>query len=158
MLDPAAGYAAATDEAGELVGFFCFGAGGRVPGGERAGVYAEDAVDVGLGLRPDLTGRGLGGAFVAAGLAHGRAVLTPPPTRFRLSVAAFNERAIRVYERAGFRAGPRFTSPVGGVEVAFVLMVKEERETVATGRGCVPFPETTRDRPGGAPPSKEGAR
>jgi hypothetical protein len=29
---------------------------------------ADDVTEVGLGLRPDLTGRGLGGAFLDAGL------------------------------------------------------------------------------------------
>jgi RimJ/RimL family protein N-acetyltransferase len=80
---------AARDAAGDLVGFFYF---------EDKG---EGTVEIGLGLRPDLTGRGLGLAFFRDGLDFAR-------TRFRprlivLSVAAFNERAISVYERGGFR-------------------------------------------------------
>ena len=115
-------YAAAEDGWGALAGFFVFGAGARVPGGERAGLYPPGALDVGLGLRPDLVGRGLGAGFVAAGLAYVRGRVAPPPARFRLSVAAWNLRAVRAYERAGFRPGPRFTSPVRGKETAFLLM------------------------------------
>lgn len=118
-------YHAATDERGELVGFFSCGPGAQVPGGHQAGLYPPDALDIGLGLRPDLTGRGLGAGFVAAGLAHLRATTNPPPTRFRLSVAAFNTRAIRAYERAGFRAGVRFPSPVRGVDTDFLLMTAD---------------------------------
>jgi ribosomal-protein-alanine N-acetyltransferase len=46
------------------------------------------------------------------------------PRSFRLAVAAFNRRAIVVYERAGFVAGPTFTSPVDGNEIPFVLMTR----------------------------------
>jgi ribosomal-protein-alanine N-acetyltransferase len=89
LLDPArSGYYAAFDDALELVGFFHF----RV----RA-----DEVEVGLGLRPDLTGRGLGGEYLATGLDF--ATRRFGLDRFRLYVATFNERAIKVYERAGFR-------------------------------------------------------
>ena len=58
-------------------------------------------LDYGLALRPELTGQGLGLEFFGAGLAfaHER----HRPERVRLHVAAFNERARRVYERAGFR-------------------------------------------------------
>ena len=116
-------YLAAADEIGNLAGFFSSGPGAQVPGGHRAGLYPPDALDIGLGLRPDLVGRGLGPAFVAAGLAHLRDNLSPPPERFRLSVATFTARAIRAYARAGFRSGPRFLSPVRGVETEFLLML-----------------------------------
>jgi RimJ/RimL family protein N-acetyltransferase len=120
LLDPAMAYAAVNDEDGELAGFFCFGSSARVPGGERAGLYADDALDIGLGLRPDLTGRGLGAAFVETGMAY--AMQRFQPVAVRLSVATFNQRAIRVYARAGFTPVGRCVSPVGGVETEFVVM------------------------------------
>lgn len=59
-------------------------------------------VEIGLGLRPDLTGRGLGLSFVRAVMDLGRAKYHP--NTFSLTVATFNHRAITVYERAGFVA------------------------------------------------------
>jgi [ribosomal protein S18]-alanine N-acetyltransferase len=58
-------------------------------------------VEVGIGLRPDLTGRGHGESFLSAQLAY--AAENWAPATFRLFVAAWNERAIRLYERLGFR-------------------------------------------------------
>ena len=78
----------ARDEDGSLVGFYYF---------EERG----SALFYGLGLRPDLTGRGLGLDFLRAGLAFGRRL--HGPQKVVLDVAAFNERARIVYERAGFR-------------------------------------------------------
>jgi ribosomal-protein-alanine N-acetyltransferase len=114
LLDPAAradAYLAARDADGGLVGFFCIKPDG-------------DAVEIGLGLRPDLIGRGLGAAFLAAGLAHARQ--RHAPRRFRLFVAAFNHRAIRVYERAGFRATAQLSRMTNGGCYAFVEMTREE--------------------------------
>ena len=93
----------------ELVGFFSF---------HREG----DEVVVGLGLRPDLTGRGLGLAFVEAGLAFARERFGPG--RFRLSVATFNERAIRVYERAGFEPLRTYDHETNGGIYPFLEMVR----------------------------------
>jgi RimJ/RimL family protein N-acetyltransferase len=98
MLDPASGYHAVHDATSGLIGFCCFGADARVPGGDYAD---ETALDVGLGLRPDLTGRGLGPAFVEAVAAFARTHLGHH--HLRLTVAAWNRRAIRAYEKAGFR-------------------------------------------------------
>ena len=104
---PDSGCFAARDAEGEVVGFCSFGADARVPGGD----YSDtSALDVGLGLRPDLTGRGHGLAFVRAILRFGRRRFRP--ARFRLTVAAFNQRALRVYERAGFRVTHRFSGVV----------------------------------------------
>jgi [ribosomal protein S18]-alanine N-acetyltransferase len=73
---------------GSLIGFYYF---------EEKG----DALEIGLGLRPDLAGRGLGLGFFRQGVEFGR--LRFRPARIILAVAAFNERARIVYERAGFR-------------------------------------------------------
>jgi len=81
-------YYAALDGEGELIGFYYF-------------EPKPPDLDYGLGLRPDLTGRGLGLDFFRAGLAF--ACQSYQPKRVFLHVAAFNERARRVYERAGFQ-------------------------------------------------------
>lgn len=53
----------------------------------------------------DLTGRGLGLEFFRTGPRFGRERYRP--RLVQLHVAAFNERAIKVYERAGFRETSR---------------------------------------------------
>jgi len=77
----------------------------------RIGIFTfirrGEGVEIGLAMRPDLTGRGLGLAFVEAGMDFARARYAP--TRFTLDVATFNERARKVYERAGFRPTGTFT-------------------------------------------------
>ncbi|HLZ25594.1 MAG TPA: GNAT family protein [Ktedonobacterales bacterium] len=104
LLDPRSPYVSVRDEHGNLAGFFAFGTSaevGAVPV-EPALFTGPRILSVGLGLRPDLTGqgRGIGLAFVNAGLEYARERFRP--AAFRLFVLAFNRRAIRVYERAGF--------------------------------------------------------
>jgi len=115
-------FVAAVDDRAELIGYVMSGVGAQVPGGRDAGLYPPDALDIGLGLRPDLVGQGNGVRFMVAGLAHLQATLTPLPQRFRLSVAAFNTRAIHVYTRAGFRTSAHFSNPERDRLTPFVLM------------------------------------
>ena len=113
LLDPQSRrnvYFSALDAENRLVGFFQYG-------------KSDGAVDVGLGLRPELTGRGLGAGFVLAGLAFARERFSPQ--RFALSVATFNERAIGVYERVGFRRGETHTHETKGGEYEFLSMWRE---------------------------------
>jgi ribosomal-protein-alanine N-acetyltransferase len=119
---PNSGGFALRDAGGEVVGFCSFGADAQVPGGDYA---AAGALDVGLGLRPDLTGRGHGLAFVRAILRFGRRRFRP--ARFRLTVAAFNQRALRVYERAGFRVTHRFGGAAGAPGASRGTWVQLER-------------------------------
>jgi ribosomal-protein-alanine N-acetyltransferase len=90
---------------GELAGFFSFRPHG-------------DELELGLGLRPDLAGKGLGLEFVEAGMAFGREKFGP--RSFWLDVATWNERAKKVYERAGFEPSHVWTQgarpPQGPVE------------------------------------------
>jgi [ribosomal protein S18]-alanine N-acetyltransferase len=92
-------------ETDELAGFCSFGVDGRAPGF----VYTDGPLDVGIGLRPDLTGRGNGVRFLTAALAFATRELGA--TEFRATVAAFNERALRACERVGFRKLMRFDGP-----------------------------------------------
>lgn len=102
MLDRNSPYYAVRDEQGELVGFFCFGSSALLWDSGQPGIYVENrTIPIGLGLRPDLTGKGIGLAFVKTGLDFAREQFAPK--RFRLYVMTFNERAIRVYEKAGFK-------------------------------------------------------
>jgi [ribosomal protein S18]-alanine N-acetyltransferase len=101
-LDRRSPYYAVRDERGELVGSFNFGTSALVWDSGDPGIYSENkTVAIGLGMRPDLTGKGLGLAFVEAGLAFAREQFHPD--YFHLFVYTFNERAIKVYEQAGFQ-------------------------------------------------------
>jgi RimJ/RimL family protein N-acetyltransferase len=102
FLKPEYAYYAIIDRAGALAGYCCFGADAQVPGGN----YDNPALDVGMGMRPDLTGQGLGATFVSAVLRFARQEMTP--TEFRITVAEFNERALRVWQKAGFQPVQRF--------------------------------------------------
>ena len=95
LLDPAVGFHAVM-AGDELIGFRSFGPDGRVPGWD----YDDSALDTGGGLRPSLTGQGLGRAVISAGLDYGRAQLHP--AAFRVTVASFNARARRTVESLGF--------------------------------------------------------
>lgn len=118
LLDPRNAYYAITDARSNLVGYCCFGPDAHVVGGD----YAADALDVGLGMRPDLTGQGHGLHFLTAILDF--AGRTFAPQAFRLTVATFNRRALKVYERAGFRTVQTFQRE--GDDRAFVVLKREE--------------------------------
>jgi ribosomal-protein-alanine N-acetyltransferase len=111
LLDPGRrgdAYMAVEDEAGELIGYFSFKP--AEPG----------TIVIGLALRPDRTGRGLGEAFLQAGLDHAR--MHHRPEEFALAVATFNERAITVYERAGFGVVRTYMHHTNGGDWEFAEM------------------------------------
>ena len=83
--------------------------------------------------RPDLTGRGLGQGFVEAGVEYAASALGA--TRFALAVAAFNRRAITVYERAGFREVRRYRHETNGGSHEFVWMVRPLRPPARAAPG-----------------------
>jgi ribosomal-protein-alanine N-acetyltransferase len=118
LLDPQNAYHTISNEDGDLVACCCFGPDGQVPGGD----YSAAALDIGLGVRPDLTGQGHGLEYVNAVLDFARR--TFPPTAFRVTVAEFNKRAQRVWEKAGFR--PVQTFQRAGDGRPFVILAREE--------------------------------
>ena len=118
LLDPQNAYYTITDEHGHLVAYCCFGLDGQVAGGD----YSAAALDIGLGVRPDLTGQGRGLTYVNAVLDFARR--TFPPTAFRVTVAEFNKRALRVWEKAGFRPVQTFQRETDGRP--FVVLIREE--------------------------------
>jgi len=97
------------DDAGKRIGIFTF-------------TQRADAIEIGLAMRPDLTGRGMGLAYVEAGLDFARARYAP--RRFTLDVATFNERARQVYERAGFKPLETFTRRMNGGLHEFLAMYR----------------------------------
>jgi ribosomal-protein-alanine N-acetyltransferase len=92
--------------------------------GRLAGFYQlrprGGAVEIGLGLRPDLCGAGRGQAFVRAGIDLAR--MRHPGAEIVLAVAEFNRRAIVVYERCGCVETGRHMRYTSGAEWEFVDM------------------------------------
>lgn len=94
-------YFSAKNLENELIGFFCFGLNAQINAINKQAVYSDQsALDIGLGLRPDLTGQGKGEDFLMAGIQFAEKHYTFQ--KLRLSVAAFNKRAISLYEKVGF--------------------------------------------------------
>jgi len=79
-----------------------------------------EVIEIGLGLRPDLTGKGLGLSFVEACLDFARQ--RARPRAFALDVATFNQRARAVYQKAGFVPGETFWRHLSGRRWEFLRM------------------------------------
>jgi len=120
LLDPDNHYYTIHNEEGELLAYCCYGIDAQVPGGD----YDLEALDVGLGIRPDLTGQGSGIVFVEKVLDFARHRYHP--LRFRVTIAEFNQRAQKVWRKAGFRQVMRFWRFLDGK--AFVILVREETD------------------------------
>jgi [ribosomal protein S18]-alanine N-acetyltransferase len=103
FLDRRSPYYAAYDEQQELVGFCVFGSSALVGEiGELRIFVEEGTITIGLGLCPDMTGKHIGLSFVEAILDFARRMYQPE--QFVLYVYDWNQRAITVYQRAGFAA------------------------------------------------------
>lgn len=105
LLNPSYRYHAVESSAGSLIGMCCFGADARVEGGDY--VRGEPRVlDVGLGLHPELTGRGFGREFVWAVLSFAGDRFQPET--FRVTIADFNQRSVNTFQKFGFKETFRF--------------------------------------------------
>jgi ribosomal-protein-alanine N-acetyltransferase len=99
---------------GELEGYCSFGADGQVPGGD----YSAEALDIGMGIRPDLVGQGRGKQYAQAVVQHGMSQYRVQ--RLRVTIAEFNKRAQRVWAQLGFEQAEKFIKIGSGEE--FVVM------------------------------------
>jgi ribosomal-protein-alanine N-acetyltransferase len=102
---------AVLNENDELVGWVSF--------------YTEnDEFWLSLGLRPDLTGQGLGAEFVSECVRYATSHYSPINDTIKLAVALFNQRAIKVYQRAGFLETKRTVRNTHIGQVDFIEMEK----------------------------------
>lgn len=113
-------YYTIVDGSNALIGFFCMGADAKVPAGNQFGVYDEDLVDMGVGMNPNLVGKGNGFEFCTYVIQFIRQ--QPNNPSIRLTVATFNERAIHLYKKLGFVAEKNFSTG----STAFMTMVKKD--------------------------------
>lgn len=120
LVDPDAGFYSVI--AGDtLIGFRSFGPDGQVPGWD----YDESALDTGGGMRPELTGQGLGRVVIAAGLEFGRSRFAP--AGFRVTVASFNARALRTVESLGFERVGTFRATRSNRDFQVLARVEHRR-------------------------------
>ena len=117
LLRPELHYFAVLNAEEEMVAFRCFGTDAQVSGGD----YSEEALDMGGGLRPDLTGRGLGPLVIESAMSF--AVREFHPRRFRTTIASFNARARHVCEALGYVAQSEFVRPSD--RRRFVVLTRE---------------------------------
>jgi [ribosomal protein S18]-alanine N-acetyltransferase len=112
------GYRAVVGHAGSLIGFYCTGSSAQVPAGRKIGVYSETAIDIRIGLAPEMTGKGYGFLYFSFLLKDLESSRQNQP--LRLTVASFNIRAIKLYEKIGFRREAEFQT----ITNDFITMVK----------------------------------
>jgi [ribosomal protein S18]-alanine N-acetyltransferase len=103
----------AVKRAGEVIGYFCFQQ------------TESGSLDMGLGMKPSLTGRGNGLEFVHEGIKF--AIANYQTTELALSVATFNKRAIKVYDKAGFKSMGTFMQETNGSTYEFLRMKYEPK-------------------------------
>ncbi|WP_404469614.1 GNAT family N-acetyltransferase [Sutcliffiella horikoshii] len=95
----------------ELIGFF------------SVSQAAANVYDIGLGMRPDLTGNGRGTEFLHACMDFVQSRFTVD--KITLSVATFNQRAIKVYRKVGFKDMDTFMQDTNGSTYEFLWMLYE---------------------------------
>ncbi len=93
-------YYVAYDNENNILGYICIGKSAQIPTIEEKVYIDETVLDIGLGLNPLLCGNGLGSEFLMECISFGKQRFNA--SNIRLTVASFNQRAIKVYERIGF--------------------------------------------------------
>ncbi|WP_375471876.1 GNAT family N-acetyltransferase [uncultured Nostoc sp.] len=115
ILNPQNNFYSIMDENRELVAYCSFGQDGQVTGGN----YRDWALDIGMGIRPDLTGRRKGTEYANAVLEFADSLFKPKA--FRVTIAAFNKRAIRVWQKLGFDHQQCFERRSDGMQFIVLL-------------------------------------
>ena len=100
----------------ELVGYCSYGRDAQVPGGD----YSEEALDIGMMIKPELTGQGQGSNYANAVIQYGTSKYHPK--KLRVTILESNLRAIRVWEKNGFRKTQSFAREKD--RMGFVILMK----------------------------------
>ena len=120
FFNPESPHFSVTDDRDELIGFLSIGVESRVPGGD----YSQPAVDIGIGLRPDQTGRGLGRTVIQQFIEE---VIVPGeyPPLLRATIAAFNQRSLKTFLSLGFEETGTFTTRVGDRDIDWIIVTRD---------------------------------
>ncbi|MGH4121595.1 MAG: GNAT family N-acetyltransferase [Clostridium sp.] len=79
---------------------------------------------IGFGLRPDLTGKGIGKKFVSECVNFAVKQHNYKGDYVRLGVAEFNKRAIKTYEKVGFQVFNTYIGDIAGEKFKILWMKK----------------------------------
>lgn len=109
FLNPENAYYSIFNNRDRLVAYCCFGADARVKGGN----YTIEALDIGFGMDPNLTRRGI--TFRIINTVFDFAKNNFSTTLFRVTVAEFNKQALRICKKAGFRQVEKFQRGEDGI-------------------------------------------
>lgn len=104
-------FAVIDDKSSELIGFTSY-------------LFENKLMWIGLGLKPKYTGKGYGEAFVKASITFGLEYYNYDESKILLSVAQFNKRAIKTYEKVGFKHIESKDLLVNGKLCPFFIMGK----------------------------------
>lgn len=83
----------------------------------------EEILAVGVQMKPSMTGQGYGSKFFSEIIEQGRVLLNY--NHLELSVVDFNKRAIRTYEKEGFKKKGEFQNVIRGNTYNFISMTKD---------------------------------
>lgn len=79
---------------------------------------------IGFGLRPDLTGKGIGKEFISECVNFAVKQYKYKGDYVRLGVAEFNKRAIKTYEKVGFQVFDTYNGEIDGKKHKILWMRK----------------------------------
>lgn len=82
--------------------------------------YIEEFFCLGVQMRPELTGKGFGTEFVRAIINFGKKKYNL--SYIDLTVAKFNKRSIKVYEKVGFKFIEEIVNTIRGNDYDFLIM------------------------------------
>ncbi|WP_414053526.1 GNAT family N-acetyltransferase [Macrococcus equi] len=103
-----------------IFGFFCDGDSARMHDEYE---ICDDMIDIGFALHPNFIGHGYGRQFIKLIMNY-----YGDSFKFRLTVAAFNQRGIRLYEKMGFIEQKRFFETIEGTTYEFIVMVMNQSQ------------------------------
>jgi len=125
LLNPAYRYHQVMNQAGDLIGYCCFGEDARVPGGDYR-VDEPAVLDIGVGLKPELIGQGNGKGFVSEILNFG--IMNYQPVKLRATIAEFNQRSLRTFQNVGFIINKVFVRDL--VDIKFCQLERPVEEEI----------------------------
>ena len=115
FLDEKNAFFAVLNLQGKLEGYCSFGSDGQVSGGN----YNIEALDIGMGIRPDLVGQGRGKQYAQAVAMYGTNRYTAK--HLRVTIRDFNKRAQKTWQHLGFEQIEKFIKI--GTKEKFVIMI-----------------------------------